>query len=237
MIMMSNNWRQVWNHKCLDEDPSLSTLLEMVGWKSETGALPVEIWLDFVALVTKKVRLRPGENVLEVGCGPGGFLLPIYQQGYAVSGIDYSENLLVICHEVMPNGVFVVAEAKSIPFEDHAFDIITSTSVFNYFDDHDYAESVVREISRCLRKGGRGAILDLNDNAKRDEFMGQRYARFGGREDYEHQYRNLSQLFFDRQWIIDLGQEYGLSGYDEEQRIDGYRNNAFRFNYFFEKAK
>ena len=233
---MSNSWHQLWNDKRLGgAAPTLARVLEMVGWKSESGDLPVENWLEFVTLVAEKVFLQPGEKILEVGCGPGGFLLPLYQQGYAVAGIDYAESLLEICREMMPNGTFLAVEARSLQFEDQAFDVIISTSVFHYFDDHEYAESVVREISRCLRKGGRGAILDLNDAAKREEFMEQRYAHCGSREEYERQNSGLPQLFYDKQWFISLGEKYGLSGYIEEQRIDNYRNNAYRFNYFFEK--
>lgn len=233
---MSNSWHQLWKNKRLDADaPTLPRLLEMVGWKTQTGGLPVEDWLGFVTYVTEKVNLRPGQRVLEVGCGPGGFLLPLYQQGYAVSGIDYSKTLLEISHKVMPNGIFLAAEANALPFEDQAFDIVFSTSVFQYFDDYDYVDSVVREISRCLRKGGRGALLDLNDAAKRDLFMDRRYARIGDREEYARQYKNLSQLFFDKQWIVDLGRKKGLSGYNEEQCIEKYWNNEFRFNYFFRK--
>lgn len=233
---MSNNWRRLWSDKRLDGDaPTITKLIELVGWKSETGGLPAEDWLDYIDYVMERLTLKPGENVLEVGCGPGGFLLPLYQQGYSVSGIDYSESLLQICRELMPNGSFRVAEANSLPFDDQAFDVIISNSVFHYFFDHQYTESVIREIVRCLKRGGRGAVLDLNDAAKCNEFMAQRYARYGGRKEYNRQNSNLPQLFYDKHWLIDLGQKYGLSGYVDEQQIRNYLNSTYRFNYFFER--
>jgi len=233
---MGNHWQELWRRKALGDDrPTLAKLIEMVGWKTAEGGLSVDDWLGFVAFVSDKVGLREGDEILEVGCGPGGFLLPLRDQGFRVAGIDYSDSLVAICREVMPEGRFEVAEANALPFDDMSFDVITSNSVFHYFPDHTYTEGVVREMARCLKPGGRGAVLDLNDAAKQEAFMAQRYARYGGPEEYERQNQDLPQLFYDKQWFIDIGKQYGLDGYVEDQQIENYWNSAYRFNYFFEK--
>jgi len=230
---MGNNWHQLWRNKQLDgNNATLSNLIEMVGWKSQSGGLSVEDWLDFIAFITNKINLQPGTEVLEVGCGPGGFLYPLYEQNYSVSGVDYSEILIDICRSIMPDATFAVDEANALPFDDEQFDAIISNSVFHYFEDHDYTEKVVSEVARCLKKGGHGAIIDLNDAEKQDDFMQQRY---GNKEEYIRKNSNLPQLFYEKGWLVETGRKYGLSGYVEDQKINNYQNSAYRFNYFFEK--
>jgi SAM-dependent methyltransferase len=234
---MGNAWQALWQNKTLDgEPPTLATLIAMVGWKTEEGDLPEATWREFVAGVCRQLHIAPGDAVLEVGCGPGGMLLPLYEQGCRVAGIDYSESLIAICRQVMPEGVFHAGEAKRLPFADGAFDAIFSNSVCHYFPDHAYTEAVLAEIARCLAPGGRGAILDANDAARREAFMEQRYARFGGKEAYERQNGELPQLFYARDWFVATGARYGLAGRTEDQHIPGYRNSRYRFNYFFSKA-
>lgn len=233
---MGNRWQNLWQEKGLDgEVPTLTKLIGMVGWKTDEGDLPVEEWLNFVDRTCDKLKINPGDAILEVGCGPGGFLLPFYQNDYRVSGIDYSASLIEICKQVMPNGVFHTTQANRLPFADAQFDVVLSNSVCHYFPDHDYAEAVLKEISRCLAQGGRGAILDANDAAKEAAFMAHRYERFGGKESYEKLNSELPQLFYDKEWFIETGLKYGLAGYTEDQNIDWYRNSQYRFNYFFEK--
>lgn len=234
---MSNKWQKLWQEKRLDDDiPSLGTLIAMVGWKSDEGDLSTAAWLDFVDQLRIRLDIGEQDRMLEVGCGPGGLLLPFYQAGISVCGIDYSESLIGICRRVMPKATFHHAEANRMPFAAGQFDVIVSNSVCHYFPDHAYAEGVLAETARCLAPGGRGAILDANDLAFRDEFMEHRYARFGGREEYERQNSELPQLFYAREWMLETGRKYGLMGVTEGQDIPGYRNSRYRFNYFFHRV-
>lgn len=233
---MNNNWEELWNNKRLDtESPDLGTLIAMVGWKSSDGDLSEQQFLKFVSFVAGKLNISAGDRILEIGCGPGGFLLPFYQNGYAVTGLDYSESLIQICRKVMPNGQFHRGEANHLPFPDQPFDVILSNSVCHYFPDHTYMEQVLSETSRCLASGGRGAVLDANDAAKEEAFMQHRYERFGGKEEYDRQNQGLGQLFYRKEWLMSAGARHGLTGYIEDQVIERYHNTPYRFNYFFAK--
>lgn len=39
------------------------------------------------------------EPILEIGCGTGRLLVPLVQEGYQITGIDLSEDMLAICRE------------------------------------------------------------------------------------------------------------------------------------------
>ncbi len=235
-MTMTNNWHELWKNKKLStEKPNLATLISMVGWKTQDGDLSEQQWLEFVDFVADKLSIANNDKIFEIGCGPGGFLLPFYQKNHAITGLDYSESLIDICRRIMPKGDFHHGEANQLPFPDQSFDVIFSNSVCHYFPDHDYAKQVLSEISRCLKPGGRGAILDANDAGKKDAFIQHRYDRFGGKAEHDKQNQGLPQLFYAKDWFIDIGAQHGLIGYTEDQSIDWYRNTPFRFNYFFTK--
>jgi ubiquinone/menaquinone biosynthesis C-methylase UbiE len=97
----------------------------------------------------------------------------------------------------VPTGTFEVSEAKTIPFESEMFDAVVSNSVFQYFSDLGYAESVVREIARVLKKSGRAALLDINDANKKEKYESIRRKRLGDKE-YDRLYGSLKQLYYSK---------------------------------------
>jgi len=234
---MSNQWQTLWENKSLEgERATLGKLIAMVGWKDENGDdLPVASWIEFVDFIGKKLEVTGRSSILEVGCGPGGMLMPYYEAGHKVSGIDYSQSMIAICKQVMPDGDFYTGEANTLPYGGEKFDALISNSVFHYFPNLEYAEQVIKEMARVLKPGALGTVLDANDLGKKEAFMQHRYARFGGREEHDRQNKGLSQMFYDKHWFLEVGEKYGLAGSIEDQCITWYRNSQYRFNYFFKK--
>ena len=76
-----------------------------------------------------------------------------------MKGIDQSESMLALakarCAE-WPRAEVASGDAVSLPAEDAAFDLATSTQVLEYVADVDRA---LREIARVLRPGGRALVL------------------------------------------------------------------------------
>ena len=42
----------------------------------------------------KAINVQPNETVLDIGCGPGTFVIPLAQQCQAVYALDYSQGML-----------------------------------------------------------------------------------------------------------------------------------------------
>lgn len=164
-------WKNIWEKKAkvASDGIDLPNLIAIDGFATGAGEFPVDSWLSFVQETKIKLRLKKEQKILEVGCGAGAFLLPIYNSGVVVCGIDYSNSHIELCSKIMKLGIFKVAEANNIPFEDEFFDAVVSNSVFQYFADLEYAENVVSEIARVLKKKGCAAILDLNDDTKKEK--------------------------------------------------------------------
>ncbi len=107
-------------------------------------------------------------NVLDVGCGGGANvarLLKRCPQG-TVTGIDYSPVSVKKSTEV--NAAAIVAgrcrvlegSAAALPFEDGAFDLVTAFETVYFWPD---IEECFRGVRRCLKEGGRFAIVNEDD--------------------------------------------------------------------------
>lgn len=145
-----------------------------VGWASAVGLGYRREWLDKVPaeIVDRFVGIgnpfgvrcpKPGERVLDVGCGCGmdtliaGLL--VGETGSAV-GIDLTPEMLDPARRSghAPHIRFEEASVDELPFEDGSFDVVISNGVLNLVPDKDAA---FREIARVLRPGGSFIAADL----------------------------------------------------------------------------
>jgi len=103
-----------------------------------------------------------GEDVLDIGCGPG-FLLADLAAGVgeegSVLGIDQSEAMISLasrrCQEAKQARI-EIGDAIAIQSDDACFDLVVSTQVLEYVAEIDRA---LCEIARVLRPGGRATLL------------------------------------------------------------------------------
>ncbi len=94
---------------------------------------------------------RPGERILDLGCGTGRLTKAIADAGAEVVGIDNSANMIGTARTQYPGVIFEQADAGNFSFPD-SFDAIFSNAVLHWILD---AESVVQCVARSLRTGGR----------------------------------------------------------------------------------
>jgi SAM-dependent methyltransferase len=117
--------------------------------------------------VRDALKLSAGEDVLDVGSGPGllaAEMAAAVGPSGSVRGVDVSDSMLAIASARTPPEdaapmEFVAASAESLPFRDGSFDVAVSTQVYEYVED---VPRAVAELHRVLRQGGRVAILDTD---------------------------------------------------------------------------
>lgn len=137
-------------------DPELLDTLPAALTESFTGAGNPQPFID----------ARPGETVLDLGCGAGLDLLhyarAVGPRGRVI-GLDLSASMLAkaranLASQGIDNASFLNAPADRIPLPDASVDLVTANGIFNLSPDKD---AVMREAHRVLRKHGRVIFAEI----------------------------------------------------------------------------
>lgn len=104
---------------------------------------------DLGSPVVDLLEPRPGERILDVGCGDGALTARLVERGAAVVGVDASEDFVRAARE---RGLDArLGDARALTFAGE-FDAAFSNAVLHWIDG---LEPVLEGVHRALRPGGR----------------------------------------------------------------------------------
>jgi SAM-dependent methyltransferase len=109
------------------------------------------------AVLRRAAAVRPGERVLDVGCGTGSTTRAAARSGAHALGVDVSEKAIARARELsagIPNVAFERADAQTADLGEH--DLVVSRFGTMFFAD---PAAAFANLHRALRPGGRLVML------------------------------------------------------------------------------
>lgn len=119
---------------------------EFVAARSATGSDMARRWAT---------RLRPGGDVLDLGCGSGfPIASTLTEQGYAVFGVDASPTLVSMFRRRLYNAQAACETVQDSAFFGRTFDGVIAVGLMFLLSEDDQRQ-LIEKIGKALKPGGR----------------------------------------------------------------------------------
>ena len=129
---------------------------------------------EFYAVFLEYLEVRPGQRLLDLGCGPGLLLGRALARGAGAWGIDLSVTALALARAQAPGGQLHCCSAENLCFRGGSFDFVTCIGTFEHFLDGDRA---LAEMRRVLRPEGRICVMVPNSRTLKWQLEGELLGR------------------------------------------------------------
>ena len=141
-------------------------------WNNKVNSF-AESLIETNRIMMEHAEIKPGEKVLDAGCGVGGAAFFLHEQKQAeVKGISLSQKqitkALKVCAELgFDNHVsFELMDYANTTFKDNSFDVVWACeSACHALSKKDF----IKEAFRLLKKNGRLILMDFFPSTKRDK--------------------------------------------------------------------
>ncbi len=163
----------------------------------EENEYPFAGYKRVLGAVYRHIRMGQGRKVLDVGFGTGTLLKRLYDEGFEVSGFDFSAKMVEIARRKMPGARLAQHDlAHGLPenWADEGFDCIVCTYAIHHIPYAGQA-ALIEQLTRRLLPGGRLLIGDVAFETVKE--MESCRARCGERWDDEECYPILESLRAD----------------------------------------
>lgn len=134
--------------------------------------------------VTELIDASKGSSVLDLGCGNGALTKVLQDKGYAVKGLDASEELLAIARKNYPDIAFIQGNAADFALSEPV-DVVFSNAVFHWIDREQQCD-MLNCVYNSLKKNGQFVF------------------EFGGRGNNQKIHRALDEIFSEYGYCYEM---------------------------------
>jgi len=135
-----------------------------VNLSEESNEYPFAGYRDVLAFIYQQVRAKNNANVLDIGFGTGVLTAKLYDDGYNIVGIDFSNKMLDIARQKMPQARLIQWDfSKGLPDEvkKEQFDFIISTYAIHHLTETEKVE-FIHLLSQKLTETGMILLGDVS---------------------------------------------------------------------------
>ncbi len=142
------------------QGPTSAPVAEYFG-KHHSYLLPQDNY--YTRKISNKLRdalpLKIDSSILEIGCGAGRFSLPLLDQGFSMTCIDMSKELVDVFLASLKKNHKAQVLAQDLFAMTGSFDFVIGFFVLHHFDDHG---PLFDKIKTLLKPGGSIAFIEPN---------------------------------------------------------------------------
>jgi len=196
--------------------------------------IPYDEWGEYMIGLLKKLGVKAGASVVDLGCGTGTVTRMLEKEGYSIVGIDMSEDMLAIAADkIEESGQEILYSCQDmrefeLPFKVDAFTSIGDS--MNYITTNEDLESVFKSVSDNINDGG-VFVFDLKTiHFFRDILADNTYA----------ENRDESAFIWDNYYNDDdRNNEYDLAVFvmNESGSFDRFEEQHFQHGFLLEEVK
>lgn len=109
----------------------------------------------YIPYISKFKKIERGMNILEIGCGDGGNLLPFAELGCNTTGVDISsgriKDAILFFEERKTKGNFITSDIFTLKELEHNFDLIICHDVIEHIEDK---ATFISNLPKYIKPGG-----------------------------------------------------------------------------------
>lgn len=136
------------------------------------STLPPKFARHQVSFIIKKLGLKKGMSILDIGCGNGRHCLEFARRGYRATGIDSSKDLIALARKRAGREKlsvrFIQKDMTALSFSNE-FDVAISVYSFGFLKKKGEHSIAMEKVARSLKNGGKLLLITGNSLQKLNE--------------------------------------------------------------------
>ncbi len=98
--------------------------------------------------------LKPGQKILDVGCGRGELVANLHEKGFEATGFDYSPDAIEVAKKMYPPGNFVLLNAGNAGLGEGRYDRVFALGFIEHLHRQEL-DFFLDQVDQVLASGGR----------------------------------------------------------------------------------